>query len=224
MRRGRVAKVSGCSLAVAKLVLTTLARVLSAGANELTGLVRQVYRETGFTGAPLLDGVSPGVGLAFLDEDPALPRRFFSARWRGFWYLPEGGAVDLHGGRDDRLDVRVDGTLELRRTPPPEMHTQVATLMLDAGLHEIVVEYEQYGGAYNLRLEWTQQHGSPRPLPRHYLFPERVDAGDLQLVARNLAPEACSDPVDDPHGDRRRFGRRLEPSAVQNCCRRRSGC
>ena len=49
---------------------------------------------------------------------------------------------------------------------------------------KILVEYEQQGGAYNLRLEWAPRNGSPRPLPRHYLFPERADADDLQLVQR----------------------------------------
>ena len=67
------------------------------------------------------------------------------------------------------------------------MHTQVAALELGAGLHEIVVEYEQHGGMYNLRLEWAPQNGSPRPLPSHFLFHAPAEADDIQVVPRALA-------------------------------------
>ena len=186
-------KALACVLAAMTVVLTVLSLILSARANELTGLARQVYPETDFGGAPLLDDISTDVDLGFLDEDPALPRRFFSARWHGFWYLPEGTAVELHGAGDDRLDVWIDGGLAIRRTPPAEMHTQVAALELSAGLHEIVVHYEQHGGAYSLGLRWAPLNALPRPLPPHYLFREPVDADDVQLVQhaaslQNLVP------------------------------------
>ena len=187
MKLARFAGVFACAVASVTVVVTVLSLVLSARADELTGLARQVYPETGFAGAPVLDGISPDVDLGFLDEYPTLPRRFFSARWHGFWYLPKGAAVELLGEGDDRLDVRVDGALVIRRTPPTEMHTQVAALELGAGLHEIVVEYEQHGGMYNLRLEWAPQNGSPRPLPPHFLFHAPAEADDIQVVPRALA-------------------------------------
>ena len=187
MKLARFAGVFACAVALVTVVVTVLSLVLSARADELAGLARQVYPETGFAGAPVLDGISPDVDLGFLDEYPTLPRRFFSARWHGFWYLPKGAAVELHGAGDDHLDVRVDGALVIRRTPPTEMHTQVAALELGAGLHEIVVEYEQHGGMYNLRLEWAPQNGSPRPLPPHFLFHAPAEADDIQVVPRALA-------------------------------------
>ena len=187
MKLARFAGVFACTVAAVTVVVTVLSLVLSARANELTGLVRQVYPETGFAGAPVLDGISPDVDLGFLDEDPTLPRRFFSVRWHGFWYLPEGAAVELRGAGDDRLDVWVDGAPIIRRTPPTEMHTQVAALELGAGLHEIVVEYEQHGGVYNLRLEWAPKNGSPRPLPPHFLFHAPAAADDVRVVQRALA-------------------------------------
>ena len=186
MKLARFAGVFACAVALVTVVVTVLSLVLSARADELAGLARQVYPETGFAGAPVLDGISPHVDLGFLDEYPTLPRRFFSARWHGFWYLPKGAAVELHGEGDDRLDVRVDGALVIRRTPPTEMHMQVAALELGAGLHEIVVEYEQHGGMYNLRLEWAPQNGSPRPLPPHFLFHAPAEADDIQVVPRAL--------------------------------------
>lgn len=172
------------SYAVATVVLTVLLAVVGSRAAERTGLHRQTWPEVGFNGLPLIDDSSPGVGLGFLDDDPSHPRRFFSVRWSGFWYLPEPGVFDLHGAGDDRLDVWLDGALVIRRTPPAEMHTQVRTLALDAGVHRLRVEYEQHAGAYSLDLGWARQGERPRPLPSHHLFREPPDQFDLRLAQR----------------------------------------
>ena len=138
---------------------------LSSSAADRTGVRRQVFPDVGLNGAPLRDDVGDAITLDFLNDDPDLPRRFFSARWTGFWYVPEAGEVELHGAGDDRLDVWLDGELVIRRTPPADMHTLVRTLRLDAGVHELRVEYEQHGGAFNMRLEWSPPGGRARPLP-----------------------------------------------------------
>ena len=96
--------------------------------------------------------------------------------------MPEAGEVELHGAGDDRLDVWLDGELVIRRTPPADMHTLVRTLRLDAGVHELRVEYEQHGGAFNMRLEWSPPGGRPRPLPAYRLFHERPDTDDVRLA------------------------------------------
>ena len=140
------------------------------------------FTDVGFNGAPLRDDVGDAITLDFLNDDPDLPRRFFSARWTGFWYVPEAGDVELHGAGDDRLDVWLDGELVIRRTPPADMHTLVRTLRLDAGVHELRVEYEQHGGAFNMRLEWSPPGGRARPLPPYRLFHERPDTDDVRLA------------------------------------------
>ena len=170
--------------AAAAVALTVLLVVLGARAAEGTGLHRQVFPEVGFNGAPLLDDASAAITLDFLDDDPALPRRFFSVRWRGFWYVPEPGEFDLHGAGDDRLDVWLDGELVLRRNPPADMHTQVRTVTLNAGAHHVRVEYEQHGGAHALNLAWAPRGGRPRSLPAHRLFRERPDPYDVRLAQR----------------------------------------
>ena len=118
----------------------------------------------------------------FLNDDPDLPRRFFSARWTGFWYVSEAGEVELHGAGDDRVDVWLDGELVIRRTPPADMHTLVRTLRLDAGVHELRVDYEQHGGAFNMRLNWAPPGGRARPLPPYRLFHEPPDTDDVRLA------------------------------------------
>ena len=122
------------------------------------------------------------ITLGFLNDDPDLPRRFFSARWTGYWYLPEAAEVELHGAGDDRLDVWLDGELVIRRTPPADMHTLVRTVRLDVGVHELRVEYEQRGGGFNMRLEWAPPGGRARPLPPYRLFHERPDTDDVRLA------------------------------------------
>ena len=162
--------------------LTVLLFFLSSSVAERTGVRRQVFPDVGFNGAPLIDDVGDAITLDFLNDDPDLPRRFFSARWTGFWYVPEAGEVELHGAGDDRLDVWLDGELVIRRTPPADMHTLVRTLRLDAGVHELRVDYEQHGGAFNMRLEWSPPGGRARPLPPYRLFHEPPDTDDVRLA------------------------------------------
>ena len=166
----------------AALGLTVLLFFLSSGAADRTGVRRQVFPDVGFNGAPLRDDIGDAINLDFLNDDPDLPRRFFSARWTGFWYVPEAGDVELHGAGDDRLDVWLDGELVIRRTPPADMHTLVRTVRLDAGVHELRVEYEQHGGAFDMRLEWSPPGGRARPLPPYRLFHERPDTDDVRLA------------------------------------------
>ncbi len=162
--------------------LSALLFFLSPGAADRTGVRRQVFPDVGFNGAPLRDDIGDAISLDFLNDNPDLPRRFFSARWTGFWYVPETGEVELHGAGDDRLDVWLDGQLVMRRTPPADMHTLVRRLRLDAGVHELRVEYEQHGGGFNMRLEWSPPGERARPLPPYRLFHERPDTDDVRLA------------------------------------------
>lgn len=175
------------------VALTGLFLILEERLSERTGLRRQVFANTGFTGTPLAADVSPDVSLDFLDDDPTLPRRFFSARWLGFWYVPESGVVELRGAGDDRLDVWLDGELVIRRSPPGDMHTETRTIDLEAGVHEVRVEYEQHAGGLALRLRWAPSGGRPRPLPSHRIF--RSPPGPADPVAECPYPVGCRRPA-----------------------------
>ena len=153
---------------------------------QQTGLRRQVWLTNNFQDAPVISDVTRAVTLDFLDNDPRLPRRFFSARWSGFWYLPDDADIELHGDGDDRLNVWIDDVLVIRRTSPTAMGMQVATLRLTAGVHQIRVAYEQHGGTYNLLLKWAPQGGGASPLPQHYLFPDPPDDNDIRWAERTV--------------------------------------
>ena len=71
-------RLAGGSIGVAA-GLTALLFVLSPGAADRTGVRRQVFSDVGFNGTPLLDDVGTTIALEFLNDDPDLPRRFFSA-------------------------------------------------------------------------------------------------------------------------------------------------
>ena len=166
------------------IVLTAFLLTWQVRSTERSGLHRLAFSGVELAGAPFLDDISSDVTLDFLEDDPTRPRRFFSARWHGFWYLPEPSVLELHGAGDDRLDVWIDEELLIRRTPPADMHTQVRQVSLAAGVHEIRVEYAQHGGAYNLKLAWAPTDGRPRSLSEHHLFVQRPDDSDIQLVQR----------------------------------------
>ena len=142
LERQRLRGLAGACLGAAA-GLTLLLFFLSPGSADRTGVRRQVFPDVGFNGTPLLDDVGTTITLDFLNDNPDLPRRFFSARWTGYWYAPEAAEVELHGMGDDRLDVWLDGELVIRRTPPADMHTLVRTVRLDAGVHELRVDYEK---------------------------------------------------------------------------------
>ena len=96
----------------AGLVIYFVAACLLAGltsaANALTpetGLLRSIYTQAGFSG-PAVDEHTSEINLAFLKDRPDLPRRFFSARWRGFVFLDAGAPVEFFAGGDDQVELR----------------------------------------------------------------------------------------------------------------------
>ena len=164
------------------LTVTALGGILYWVVAPPTGLVRTFYSDVGFAGEPLFQDRTTEVSLAFLDEDPTLPRRLFSVEWRGFWYLSHAQTVDVYAGADDRVDVLVDGRLVLRRNPVVGMHTAGETIRLNAGAHEIIVRYEQDRGGTGLNIQQAVEGGAPGPFLPTQLFPERPDTQDYLLA------------------------------------------
>ena len=82
-------------LAVTLVCTTGMAHSQSA-AGGTDGLRRQVWLVNDFQGTPAINDVAREPTLDFLDDDPRLPREFFSARWRGYWYVPSRRSFTLH--------------------------------------------------------------------------------------------------------------------------------
>ena len=160
--------------ALGGLALTVIAGLLTLWLTTEGGLTASFYR--GSVGEDLLfRRTTEDIDLRFLDDDPGLPRRFFRVRWEGVWYRPRSEDVDVYAGSDDRVLVTIDGRLVLERSLAEGMHTVSRTLPLSAGFHDLVVDYEQYGGGYSLNIQWAPAGRPPRPLDPDVLFPEAPD-------------------------------------------------
>ena len=162
--------------------LTVLSGVLHGLIAPPLGLVRTFYATSGFSGEPLSQDRTPEISLAFLDQDPTLPRRFISVEWRGFWFLPQAQTVDVYAGADDRVDVVVDGQLVLQRSPRRGMHTIGETITLSAGSHPVTVRYEQDGGGLHLNVQRAFAGARPAPFTPTRLFPDRPDRVGVLLA------------------------------------------
>ena len=166
------------------LACTVAWLLLGSQAAERNGLRRELFLVNGFVGQPFRQEVSDGISLDFLDDDDRLPRQRFGVRWRGYWYVPDDGPLVIHGEGDDRLNVHVDGELVLRRYPPEEMHRAAGTVALAAGVHELLIEYEQEGGAYALDVRWSPPSDRTRPFAGYRMFHERPSMEDVRLAER----------------------------------------
>ena len=169
---------------VAVLACTAAWLVIGPQAAEQTGLRRELFLVNRFAGPPLRTEVSDGISLDFLDEDERFPRRHFSARWRGYWYVPDGGSIAIHGAGDDWLSLHIDGELVLRRYPPDQMHWATEVVTLAAGAHELLVEYEQEEGAHALNLGWSTPSDRMRRFAAHRLFRRPPSMDDVRLAER----------------------------------------
>ena len=167
--------------AIRRYLYVALAMTIVGGAMQWlvappTGLTRTFYLSDGSDGLPFAPERTSDISLAFLEDDPSLPRRLFRVEWDGYWYLPRTQTVELLASADDRVDISVDGELVLRRSPTVGMHTAGETITLSVGAHRLVVRYEQDRGGMGLRVLHGVGDDTPKPLVPTQLFPERPDA------------------------------------------------
>ena len=158
------------------LVCTTGWLILSQRLAEQTGLHRQVWLANDFQGIPVINDVAREPTLDFLDDDPRLPRRFISARWRGYWYVPSRRSFTLHVEADDYADVWIDGERVARSS------AAALAVRLDAGVHELQIVFQQYAGAIHLSFSGGSEDAYPLPLRTGYLFPDQPEPNLLRLV------------------------------------------
>lgn len=171
VRRTRAGAILVAVYVVLATALTVASISLRARFQTESGLTRSVYDNPNFAGSPVRREISRDVSLAFLDEHPELPRRFFSVRWSGVWYVPEARTLDLYVGGDDRVVVSVDGRPVLERSARTGFDTVSRSLTLTAGVHRFTVNYRQRGGGYGLTVHAVPTGKAPRPIDLEALFP-----------------------------------------------------
>lgn len=171
-------------LAVAA-ALTIASRVLDARQMFPTGLTRTIYEGNPATGTPLGQTVTPDIDLAFLENDPALPRRMFAVRWEGVWVRSAPEWVDIFAGGDDEVQVRLDDQVIIDRNAPLGRGELMARMLLPEGSHRLEVVYQQQGGDYYLYFGVAKAGGVPDRIDAETLFPRRPPARRLR-ANRNL--------------------------------------
>jgi hypothetical protein len=145
------------------------------------GLTRSFFSQAGFRGVPI-DATAFNINLGFLDQDPTLPRQNFSARWRGFFFVSEAQTIEFFAGGNDQVELRVDGEVLITRNLSEGMRTIGRRVALDAGAHEIAVDYQQFGGGMALNIQRALEGQEPAPFSAAELFGRRVDSLDVLLL------------------------------------------
>lgn len=136
------------------------------------GFTRTVYDALGERGAPTVSTVRD-VDLAFMSV-PHGPRRFFSARWRGAWYVSGLGSYVVYLGADDWARLSIDGTPVLERSRALGYGTATSMPTLAPGWHTIEIQYEQEAGGAFLTTGWSGPDGTLQPWSRASMFPAPV--------------------------------------------------
>ncbi len=148
------------------------------------GLTRSFFALPGFGGPPI-EARTTEINLRFLDAEPDLPRQQISARWRGFFFLSAPQMVEFFAGGNDEVELRVDGTLLVRRNLREGMRTLGHRIPLEAGAHELSVDFQQFGGGMALNIQRALEGQAPQPFLPSELFATRV--GPVQVRALAVA-------------------------------------
>jgi hypothetical protein len=173
------------------LIVTALPPVLERFSPP-AGVARSVFTQVGFRGVPI-EARTAEINLRFLDEQKELPRQNFSVRWRGFFFVPETQTVELFAGGNDEVELRVDGEVLLTRNLREGMRTAGRKVSLEAGAHEIAVDFQQFGGGMALNIQRALEGQSPAPFASDELFARRVESHHVTLLnaaraMRRIAP------------------------------------
>ena len=166
--------------------VTVVSAILHQRLHTETGLTRTIYANADFDGDPVLRDTATAIDLGFLDTHPDQPRRFFSARWTGVWFLREAQAVDVHLGGDDRVAIWIDGALLLERNVETGLHTVARRRELAAGFHDVRLDYVQRGGDYRLNVQWAPADERARVFDPEALFPAPPSARQITVNRRLL--------------------------------------
>jgi hypothetical protein len=179
-RRGLFAALLIAYVAVAAGTTAT-SRILDARQKLPTGLTRTLYDRSGSAARVVSQQVSTDIDLAFIEENPGLPQRYFRVRWDGFWYRPTNQWIDLYAGADDRVSVKLDDATVLERDVQSLKVQRRARIMLPEGAHHLEVTYEQDGADYMLYLGAGPAGGVPERIDPESLFSRRPPVRRLHV-------------------------------------------
>lgn len=157
--------------------------------------VRFLVFNRGFSDVPDLGKLKPDrTGVSHgLDLDVAGRNDGFSIRFTGYFKLAKSARYKFHLGSDDGSFLYVDGKkiVDVDGVHPHTVHSE--TVRLEAGVHEMTVDYSEVGGHQSLTLE-IEGGG----LPRQSLTNLLTLNADGSLTDSEPLEASADDQVDPP--------------------------
>src|SRR6185436_8979624 len=133
------------------------------------GFTRPVFAELGERGVATAS-TARDADLAFMSA-PHGPRRHFSARWRGAWYVDRAGTYQLYLGADDWARLSIDGVAIAERSGALGHGTVAVPRELGEGWHTVDIQYEQEGGGAFVTTGWSAAGHQMSPWTAAVVFP-----------------------------------------------------
>jgi hypothetical protein len=152
-----------------------------------SGLRGQFFLGSQFAGAPVRSSLDGRFSAYDLSRRWGFrPPDAFSVQWSGYLFVDRGGVYTFTVVADDGSRLAVDRRpiIEDRGQGPGARSGQIT---LDRGIHEIVLQYVQVGGAYHLEFLWSQDGSRGSALPAWALSP-RPRGPALAVIARWSTP------------------------------------
>ncbi|MEO7318197.1 MAG: LamG-like jellyroll fold domain-containing protein, partial [Chthoniobacteraceae bacterium] len=148
--------------------------------------------------APTVQRTDPGVDFPLQSKsisggDAKVTTRFF-ARWKGRIRIRKGGEYAFHLAANDAARLTIDGRelVEsiwrkvaggLSQTAPLVDAYKTGAVTLEAGDHELLLEYYNDTGREGVRLAWSFDGGEKAVVPPEVLFHERAKPGPLTVMS-----------------------------------------
>jgi fibro-slime domain-containing protein len=154
------------------------------------GLTATYFSDTSWSSPPLNSTIDPRPSTeSLLNAWRGNPPQAFSARWAGSFVALRGGTYFFATASDDGSWVYVDGRLVVDNGGRHRRHLAAASVVLNRGVHSVLVEYFNDGGAFNFELSWARGDAPLESVPAWALFPRRAPISRMLvslLVRRSL--------------------------------------
>jgi hypothetical protein len=165
------------------------------------GLVAEYFEGTASfpakTGKPVLVRVEKQVNYGDVTGDfygTKLESNFY-ARWTGVLRIEAAGAHEFWATSDDGSRLWIDGKMVVDNGGTHPMTEKAGKATLEAGDHEIKVEFFQGGGEAGCKVEWRPPGGVRGAVPPKVLFhkkgAEKVEWDEAAWAKRKAAPTAA---------------------------------
>jgi len=116
--------------------------------------------------------------------------RIFYARWKGRIRIAEPGEYTFYVAANDTGRLAINGKLLVPAGPLPAVNTtrlddteKSGEVSLEAGDHEVLLEFYNNGGRDGLRLSWSREGKAKEVIPADVLFHERTTLTPLTVIA-----------------------------------------